>query len=255
MKLLRFLLASALIGIAGTANGAGAFGNSVGVDYCADETSSTFPSECAKPSADVDGTIIDIVQAFNDQTAGAFQFLINGSGQTITVITSPTNAPTLYQVGSQWRLGLTADSTPFQGNHASGVGAQKTMVAMVYTGINTTTPIRASAISTGTSNTPVCPTTASAQVGDIVSRRMTYHGDGNQQAVTRPGGHTQGPLHQPAASNGKDIAIDFYIAASAAAPGTATYGIASSQPWTCETVVFASAAGASGGLLLRRRRS
>lgn len=234
------------------AAGAGAFGNVSGTDYCVDETSSTFPAECTKPTADVNGTVIDIVQAIHSQTAGAFTFALNGSNQTINVISGPTNAPTLFKSGSQWRLGLTADATPFQGNNASAASAQKTMLAMIYTGIDTTNPIRDTATNTGTGTTGTCPdTTAAAQVGDIVSRRFWWNDDGDNIFSARPGApHNNGPLHQPAASSGKAIAVSYYVAASAANPGTANFTITISRPWVCETVIFRTAGAAAAPLPL-----
>lgn len=240
-----FALTALLLTSVGAFADAG-FTNTPGTGYCVDETSSTFPSECAKPSAAVDGTVLDITQAINDQTAGAFTFAINGAGQTVTVNSGPTNAPTLFQAGSQWRLGLTADSTPFQGNNANAASAQKTMLVIAVTGANTTTPIRATAVSTGTSTAPLCPTTASINAGDLVLRKAIWHDDGDGAAVTRVGGsHTAGPLHQPAAANGKAIMVDYYVASGSGAPGTATFGIAASRPWVCETTVYAAAGGGS----------
>jgi hypothetical protein len=226
------------------------FTNTVNVGWAADETSSTFPATPAKPSDDVDGTIMDVSQAINDQTAGAFTISYGG---TLNVISGPTNAPTLFKSGSQWRLGLSADAATADCNCASGASAQKTALLMTLTGVNTSSPIRDSAIATGTSTAPQCPDTSTspAQPGDLVVRKVWWHDDGDGSAVTRAGGlHEAGPLHQPGAANGKAIMVDFYVVGSGGHPGTATFGIAASRPWTAETIVYAAAS--SGAVRVQR---
>ncbi len=223
-----------------------AFGNTTN-DWQADDTSSTFPATPAKPANAVDGSLVILAQAIHSQVAGAFNADIGGTPLTLTVVDGPSNSPSSFKSGVQRRAGLTADGTPYNCNCDSAASAQKTAMLLAFTGHNVSTPIRAvGTTANGTSTAPQCPDTASASVGDMVVRIMTYDDDGDGLTVTRPGGsHTAGPLHQPVAASGKAIAIDFYVVGSAGAPGTATYGLSLSRQWTASTIVI-QADGAAG---------
>lgn len=226
-----------------------AFGNVLNTDYTNDETGGTFAATPAEPSANVDGVLQIYVQAINDQTAGNF----TSSAGALTIVVGPTNAPTLFQSGIQRRAGLTADPNPIDCNNTNGASAQKSALILIITGHDVGSPIRAvGTTATGTSTAPQCPNTAAATAGDLVLRIASWHDDGDGAAVTRTGGgYTAGPLFQPAASNGKAFVVDFLISAGGA-PGTGTFGIAASRPWTADTIVIAAAAaGGSGGVLVQ----
>lgn len=225
-----------------------AFGNTATTDYNSANVSSTVDAAVTKPTASVDGTLNIYIQAINDQTAGNF----TSSAGALTIVVGPTNAPTLFQSGIQRRAGATADASPINCNNTNAASAQKTAMILVITGHDVANPIRAvGTTATGTSTAPQCPNTSSATAGDLILRIATWHDDGDGAAVTRTGGgYTAGPLYQPVAANGKAIVVDFLVSAGGT-PGTGTFGIAASRPWTADTIVIAQAAAGGGGILVQ----
>lgn len=230
-----------------------AFGNAAGTDYCGDDTGSTFPATCTKPTATVNGTLQLIVGAiFAQPGSGAF-VVENLTGETVVVA---ANSATLFNAGIMWRAGLTADGATIDVNHSSATSATKTGVAMVYTNHDTGTPIRAFGTpASGNGTSAVCPNTSAATSGDMIVRTLVWWDDGDDLTVTAPGSHTAiASDYNPAGSNGLAVHSSFATSAGGT-PGTATYTLPEARDYVCFTTVIAAAGGSSSGLLLRRRRS
>jgi hypothetical protein len=252
VKLLRLVLVAVLLLTSVDVRAQVGFGNSAGTDYCGDDTGSTFAATCTKPTATVDGTLQLIVGAiFAQPGSGAF-VVENLTGETVVVA---ANSATLFNAGIMWRAGLTADGATIDVNHSSATSATKTGVAMVHTGHNTVTPIRAFGTPAGGNGTSaVCPDTTSATSGDMIVRTLVWWDDGDDLAVTPPGSHTAiASDYNPAGSNGLAVHSSFATSAGGT-PGTATYTLPEARDYVCFTTVIATAGGGASTMLIKRRR-
>jgi hypothetical protein len=141
------------------------------------------------------------------------------------------------------------DGTPSDGaitiDYTNRVSLATAKCGLIFaaSGVDTTTPVAASASNSGTGTTVTFPDTASVTSGDLILRICTWEGTG--ASLPSINAYT-GVVGSALPSSGTGVGISFgAVSSSGGAPGTATATLSVSTEWIAFTVVLKAASSTS----------